>query len=202
MPTPLPFFAVIRNAGYAQFPDLMEVTPLPGYMPGSPPPRPHPSPIDPNAPRPSHPIALPGDPWWGGGGPVDPGYSPPWAQVRPPVDPGYSPPWAQVPPGSGPGGPVDPGYSPPWAQVPVDPGYGIDIGSGYRPPLRPTHPIMLPGMPGWGLPPGGLHPPIILPPDAAPPTDETQIIYKYSASTGLTGPYVVAPAPAPAAPPA
>ena len=49
-------------------------------------------------------------------GPVDPGYSPPWAQIRPPVDPGYSPPWAQVP-----GGPVDPGYSPPWAQVPVDP---------------------------------------------------------------------------------
>jgi hypothetical protein len=47
-----------------------------------------------------------------GGGPVDPGYSPPWAQIRPPVDPGYSPPWAQVRP------PVDPGYSPPWAQVP------------------------------------------------------------------------------------
>jgi hypothetical protein len=53
--------------------------------------------IDINAPRPTHPIALPGDPWWGGGGPVDPGYSPPWAQVKPPVDPGYSPPWAQVP---------------------------------------------------------------------------------------------------------
>ena len=82
-------------------------------------------------------------------GPVDPGYSPPWAQVPPggqgggPVDPGYSPPWAQVPPqrpiagwpivpgwgGSlpggggfpGQGGPVDPGYSPPWAQIPVEP---------------------------------------------------------------------------------
>jgi hypothetical protein len=54
-----------------------------------------------------------------GGGPVDPGYSPPWARPRPPggpVDPGYSPPWAQVP-----GGPVDPGYSPPWAQIPVGP---------------------------------------------------------------------------------
>ena len=39
-----------------------------------------------------------------------------------PVDPGYSPPWAQLPPGvPGPGGPVDPGYSPPWAQVPVVP---------------------------------------------------------------------------------
>jgi hypothetical protein len=66
-------------------------------------------------PRPSHPIALPGDPWWGGGGPVDPGYSPPWATPRPPVDPGYSPPWAQVRP------PVDPGYSPPWAQIPIEP---------------------------------------------------------------------------------
>ena len=32
-----------------------------------------------------------------------------------PVDPGYSPPWAQVPPGGQGGGPVDPGYSPPWA---------------------------------------------------------------------------------------
>jgi hypothetical protein len=79
---------------------------------------------DPNAPRPSHPIALPGDPWWGGGGPVDPGYSPPWAQVpgggtRPPnwspihpehpianpfppyVDiggPGPQPPWPTEPP--------------------------------------------------------------------------------------------------------
>ncbi len=98
---------------------------------------------------PSHPIMLPGMPGWGGGGPVDPGYSPPWAQIPPggqgggPVDPGYSPPWAQVPPqrpiagwpivpgwgGSlpggggfpGQGGPVDPGYSPPWAQIPVDP---------------------------------------------------------------------------------
>lgn len=35
------------------------------FTPGSPPPRPHPTPPDPNAPRPSHPIALPGDPWWG-----------------------------------------------------------------------------------------------------------------------------------------
>lgn len=85
-------------------------------------------------------------------GPVDPGYSPPWAQIPDvpvdpehpwvppeippvPVDPGYSPPWAQVPvdPGYGipetpkpPTGPVDPGYSPPWAQVPDCP----DGGSG------------------------------------------------------------------------
>ena len=84
-------------------------TQLPPYIPG---------PVDPGysppwaqvgGPRPSHPIALPGDPWWGGGGPVDPGYSPPWAQVRPPVDPGYSPPWAQIP--------VEPPTEPP----PVEP---------------------------------------------------------------------------------
>jgi hypothetical protein len=116
--------------------------------------------------HPSHPIMLPGMPGWGGGGPVDPGYSPPWARPRPPgqgggpVDPGYSPPWAQAPvdpgygfpiggrPGGG-GGPVDPGYSPPWARPgtgPVDPGYGIDAG------LRPTHPIYNPAYPDNTLP--------------------------------------------------
>ena len=75
--------------------------------------------------KPTHPIMLPGMPGFGGGGPVDPGYSPPWAQVPPggqgggPVDPGYSPPWAQVPDKPPlPPGPVDPGYSPPWAQIP------------------------------------------------------------------------------------
>ena len=70
-------------------------------------------------------------------GPVDPGYSPPWAQIRPPVDPGYSPPWAQVPPGGQGGGPVDPGYSPPWAQVPGGGGGGGGGGPvdpGYSPP--------------------------------------------------------------------
>jgi hypothetical protein len=41
-----------------------------------------------------------------------------------PVDPGYSPPWAQVPPGGQGGGPVDPGYFPP--------GVG---GPGSRPPV-------------------------------------------------------------------
>jgi hypothetical protein len=73
-----------------------------------------PGPVDPGY---SPPWAqLPGVP--GPGGPVDPGYSPPWAQVRPPVDPGYSPPWAQVPDKPPlPPGPVDPGYSPPWAQI-------------------------------------------------------------------------------------
>jgi hypothetical protein len=91
-------------------------------------------------PHPSHPIMLPGMPGWGSGaqppGPVDPGYSPPWAQVRPPVDPGYSPPWAQVrPPTAG------------WPGVPSLPNV---------PPFPPvpTHPIMLPGMPGFGGIPG------------------------------------------------
>lgn len=102
--------------------------------------------------RPTHPIYLPPT---GGGGPVDPGYSPPWAQV--PVDPGYGipvggaprpshpiyyPPGTQphpshpiaLPPMNLPGGPVDPGYSPPWAQVPVDPGYGIPIDPPTEPP--------------------------------------------------------------------
>jgi hypothetical protein len=61
----------------------------------------------PNFPRPPQPGVPPTPPGGGQGGPVDPGYSPPWAQV-----PGG---------GQGPGGPVDPGYSPPWAQVPVPP---------------------------------------------------------------------------------
>lgn len=68
-----------------------------------------------------------------GGGPVDPGYSPPWAQVRPPVDPGYSPPWAQVRP------PVDPGYSPPWAQLPPIP---------IEPPIEPP-PVKPPEDGNW-----------------------------------------------------
>jgi hypothetical protein len=53
----------------------------------------------PGGPRPSHPIALPGDPWWGGGGPVDPGYSPPWAQV--PIEPPTEPPPVTPPTDSG-----------------------------------------------------------------------------------------------------
>lgn len=105
----------------------------------------HPIVIPPNAVGPGlpeHPIVLPP------AGPVDPGYSPPWA--RPgggPVDPGWS------------GGiaPVDPGYSPPWARPgggPVDPGYGIDAG------FRPTHPIYNPAYPSH---------PIVIPPEAIVP---------------------------------
>lgn len=37
-----------------------------GFVPGSPPPRPHPIPLPPDGAHPSHPIALPGDPWWEG----------------------------------------------------------------------------------------------------------------------------------------
>lgn len=105
-------------------------------------------------------------------GPVDPGYSPPWAQVRPPVDPGYSPPWAQVPPGGQGGGPVDPGYSPPWAQVrpPVDPGYSPPWAQVPEPGgPRPSHPSAMPGDPWWGQDLRPTHP-IVIPPTEPPPT--------------------------------
>jgi len=109
-------------------------------------------------------------PGTGPGGPVDPGYSPPWAQVRPPVDPGYSPPWAQVPPGTGPGGPVDPGYSPPWARPqpprpgwPTVPGWpGGSLPGGIEGFPHPSHPIYIPITPP---PDSGLEPthPIYIP---------------------------------------
>jgi hypothetical protein len=88
-----PWWGMANDPGYG-FP-----LPPPGYW-------------GPNDPRPTNPIAGPGrPPWWGmnqdpgygfpiflpPGGPVDPGYSPPWATPTPPTDPGYSPPWAQVP---------------------------------------------------------------------------------------------------------
>lgn len=109
-------------------------------------------------------LSVGGGPMPGGGGPVDPGYSPPWAQV--PVDPGYSPPWAQAP--------VDPGYSPPWARPPV-------------PPLVPTQPpgtaTPLPppaGSAGWPVQPivpppyivvnyPGVGPMVVTPPTPTPP---------------------------------
>jgi hypothetical protein len=133
-----------------------------GITPGSPPPRPHPEPPlgiwGPTDPRPTHPIA---------GIPGFPGYTPPGGG------------------GGGGGGPVDPGYSPPWAQLPVDPGYGIPEGGYPGNPPRPTHPIMLPGMPGWGQPSPGPGPgtppspgpgvtavviPVPAPPEGTPPT--------------------------------
>src|SRR6186997_1843677 len=76
-----------------------------------------------------------------------------------------------TPPVQPPTGPVDPGYSPPWAQVP---------GGGGFPPViwprpHPSHPIMLPGMPGWGS--GGVRPPTQPPRpwDPAFPTNPIQL---------------------------
>ena len=83
-----------------------------------------------------------------------PGVPPTGGGPRPPsgpVDPGYSPPWAQVPGGGGGGGPVDPGYSPPWAQVPGG-------GGGGGAPVYPSHPIYWPPYPDQGLPPFPSHP--------------------------------------------
>jgi hypothetical protein len=71
---------------------------------------------------------LPGMPGFGGGGPVDPGYSPPWARPQPPVIwPGPNPPYPDIgfpipqppiprPPGGGLPPvfqPVPPGFTPP-----------------------------------------------------------------------------------------
>lgn len=90
--------------------------------------------------RPTHPIALPGDPWWGGGGPVDPGWSGGIGEegTRPPI------------------GSVDPG----WGQTPgARPSHPIFYPPGTRPPQTP------PGF--WG---GGPHPmPPIAPPGETPP---------------------------------
>jgi hypothetical protein len=79
-------------------------------------------------------IGLPGPqpPWppkpGGGGGPVDPGYSPPWAQI--PVDPGYSPPWATPGPRPSPGPGVSAKVIPiPPQDPPVDPPEGMPPGS-------------------------------------------------------------------------
>lgn len=94
---------------------------LPPYIPG---------PVDPGysppwarpGGRPTHPIALPGDPWWGGGGPVDPGYSPPG------VGPGV--PGTRPPPGG-----VDPGYGNPWFDP--HPSHPIVIPPEGPPPTQP-----------------------------------------------------------------
>jgi hypothetical protein len=107
-------YAYIKHADQSL--EFVEIIPI-GITPGVPP-RPTPGPTPPGG---------------GGGGPVDPGYSPPWAQV--PVDPGYSPPWAQIP--------VDPGYSPPWATPgpgggqPPSPGPGFSARVFLVPPTDP-----------------------------------------------------------------
>jgi len=116
------------------YPDIGFPLPQPPFPGGGSPPYPS-HPIA-GGPWPTHPIFWPPGtrpPWagggqppggGGGGGPVDPGYSPPWAQI--PVDPGYSPPWATPgprpqPPSPGPGfsatviplPPTDPPTEPP-----------------------------------------------------------------------------------------
>lgn len=92
--------------GSLEFVEIIMITPA------DPPPRPHPGPQppDPNAPRPSHPIALPGDPWWGGD--LHP--------AHPIFLPGM-PGWPDNPPGGGEPakplvavvGPMPPGTTPP-----------------------------------------------------------------------------------------
>lgn len=134
-------------------------------------------------------------------GPVDPGYSPPWA--RPPVDPGYSPPWARPQPPR----PTHPIYNPAYPDNTLP-------GSQPRPdqglPPFPSHPIYIPpeGAPPplgiWGppdMPPGfwgggmgpGVKPqphpehPIVLPPDLPPTTPEGGKIEWKTAWTPQTG---------------
>lgn len=119
------FYASISPAGYPQFPDLVIVTPLSGFTPGSPPGRPVPGPTPP-------------------GGPVDPGYSPPWAQL--PVDPGYGIPERPPYPSQGPGFPTHPIVLPdplppslPGVIVPP-PGEPGSITKPYPPGEVPPHP--------------------------------------------------------------
>ena len=93
-------------------------------------------------------------PLGGGGGPVDPGYSPPWATPTPPQPPlGI---WGPTDPR--PTNPIaGPGRPPGWGMA-NDPGYGVPIPP--SPPLviwgpgdpRPTQPIAGPGRPpNWGM---------------------------------------------------
>jgi hypothetical protein len=128
---------------------LVEIIAL---SPGSPPDRPHPGPTPP--------------------GPVDPGWSPPWAQVPDPDRPHPShpivlpgdPSW-----GTGlPPRPVDPGYSPPWAQVP-EPGLPPSPGPG-------VNAVVIP-MP---LPPEGTPPPT--PPEGMP-AGSTQVLVWFGPGT-------------------
>jgi hypothetical protein len=87
--------------------------------------------------------------------PVDPGYSPPWAQVpEPPVDPGY-------------GIDVGGGYRPPPRPThpiarPGDPWWGQD--------LKPTHPIVIP--------------PTEPPPVEPPPSDSGNWVWAWSPQLG------------------
>jgi hypothetical protein len=104
----------------------------------------------PTDPRPTHPIYMPG-------GPVDPGYSPPWARPQPPYPDQGLPGSQPRPDHSLPPFPSHPIYIPP---------------EGSPPPLGiwgPTDP-----RPGYGLPGPQPHPehPIVLPPDLPPATGD------------------------------
>jgi hypothetical protein len=108
----------------------------------------------------------------GGSGPVDPGYSPPWARPTPPRP--SNPIALPGDPWWGGGGPVDPGYGIPGG-IPgtrppiggVDPGWG---NSWFDP--RPSHPIYYPPpgpvdpgySPPWARPPLGIWGPPQMPP--------------------------------------
>ena len=106
-----------------------------------------------------------------------------------PVDPGYSPPWAR--PGGG--GPVDPGYSPPWARP------GAPYPDNSLPGNQPYPDIGLPGdqpHPDQGLPgsqprPWGPNdprptPPIYIGPPVPAPEPQPQIKW-YAAWTPQHG---------------
>lgn len=63
------------------------------FSPGSPPPRPHPTPPDPNAPHPEHPIMLPGMPGWGDPHPAHPIFLPGMPGWPEPPKPDETPKW-------------------------------------------------------------------------------------------------------------
>ena len=108
--------------------------------------------------QPSHPIALPGDPWWG--------------QDLHPAHPIVIPPDAIAP-----GVPTHPIYIPVYPAHPiVIPPGAIDPG----PPLKPEHPIVLP-------PPYPAHP-IVIPPDSVAPGVPTHPIYLPPPSCGVIFP--------------
>lgn len=80
--------AYVRNLETGEAFQLHEIVAI---TPGSPPPRPHPRPPGPDDPRPSHPIALPGDPWWGDNlQPEHPIVLPPDGEQPPDPPPGSS----------------------------------------------------------------------------------------------------------------
>lgn len=96
---------------------------IPGFTPGTPPPRPQPQPPlgiwGPTDPRPSHPIAgVPGQPPLGIWGPTDPRPTPPiYIPIMPPAGEGGEAPthpiYIPVYPSQGPGFPTQPIYLPP-----------------------------------------------------------------------------------------